>query len=429
MKRTLLIKNAHLLDPTTGLDVVGDLLIEDGVISQIGGDVSAKGYPNATVIEGQGLYALPGFVDMHVHFRDPGQTHKEDLQSGARSAAAGGFTAVLCMPNTTPPCDNPDILRDILRRASDLPVRLYQSACLSVGMAGERLCDYDVLKSAGAAALTDDGRPLADDTLMHKAMQKAAEVGLPVISHCEDLEIVDGGIMHKGEVSKALGVRGIDRRSEDEITRREIELCARTGEAVHIAHVSTQRSIELVRRAKADGLAVTCETAPHYLLLTHELLKSRDADYRMNPPLREESDRLAMIEGVSDGTVDALITDHAPHTAREKSDFESAPNGVVGLETAFAANYTALVQSGRITLGRLVELMSRNPAKIMGIAPPEIAVGKPADIALVDIAGRWTVEPNKLYSKSKNTPFKGQTLTGAVRYTIMGGRITHSPAE
>ncbi len=425
MQNTLLIKDAHIIDPRAGIDCVGDILIDGAKIIQSGGKIDPRDHPKAELIEADGMYALPGFVDMHVHFRDPGQTHKEDLASGAAAAAAGGFTAVLCMPNTIPPCDSPEILSDILERSKNLPVRIYQTACLSVGMAGEQLCDYKALKKAGAAGLTDDGRPLASDKLMEQAMLKAAEVGLPVISHCEDLEIVAGGIMHEGEVSRGLSVPGIDRRSEDEITAREIALCAKTGRAVHIAHVSTKGSMELVAKAKADGLPVTCETAPHYLLLTHEMLSGRDADYRMNPPLREESDRLAMLEGVATGMVDALITDHAPHAPEEKADFAKAPNGVVGLETAFAANYTALVKSGKITLGRLAELMSSGPAGLMGITAPSLASGSVADLVLVDTAKQWAVDPKKLHSKSKNTPFKDQTLTGSVCYTILDGRVSY----
>ncbi len=423
MATSVLIKNIRLMDPANQMDRVGDLLLCDGKIAVCGGAVQPMA--DSVVIDGTGLCAAPGLVDMHVHFRDPGQTHKETLQTGVAAAAAGGFTTVLCMPNTNPVCDSVEIVEDILTRAKDLPVRVLQSACLTGGMRGNGLCDYAALKAAGAAALTDDGRPVEDDAMMEEALKKAAEVGLPVVSHCEDLAIINGGIIHKGSVSEALGVKGMDRASEDSITQRECDIAKRTGCPVHICHVSTAGAVDAVRRAKAAGAPVTCETAAHYLLYTHEKLLSRDANYRMNPPLREESDRQAMLQAVADGTVDAIITDHAPHAAQEKADFEKAPNGVVGLETSLAGCITALVEPGIIPLMRLVEMMTVNPCRILGLPVPTLQPGAPADVVVFDPAQRWTVDPAKFHSKSKNTVFAGETLTGRVKYTIKDGRIVH----
>lgn len=423
MSDAVFIRNVRLMDPATGREEQGNLLLADGKIAALGPD--ALPLPGAEELEGTGLCAAPGLVDMHVHFRDPGQTHKETLETGAAAAAAGGFTTVLCMPNTSPVCDCPEVLNDILGRARGLPVHLLQAACLTGGMRGAGLCDYAALKAAGAAALTDDGRPVESAAMMEAAVQEAARVGLPVVSHCEDLAIIDGGIIHKGSVSRALGVKGMDRESEDSITRRECEIARRTGCPVHICHVSTAGAAEAVRRAKAAGAPVTCETAAHYLLYTHEKLLARDANFRMNPPLREESDRRALLEAVADGTVDAIITDHAPHTAAEKASFETAPNGVVGLETSLAGCITALVEPGVIPLMRLLQMMTVAPAKILGLPTPRLAVGAPADVVLFDPARRWLVQPENFHSKSRNTVFGGETLTGRVKYTILGGRIVY----
>jgi len=423
MANAVFIKNVRLMDPATGTDKVGGLLLCDGKIAACGENVGAT--PNAEIMDGTGLCAAPGLVDIHVHFRDPGQTHKETLQTGAAAAAAGGFTTVLCMPNTSPVCDNTQVLTDILTRAKTLPLHLLQSACLTGGMKGNGINDYAALKAAGAAALTDDGRPVEDEAMMEAAVKKAAETGLPVVSHCEDLAIINGGIIHKGSVSEALGVKGMDRASEDSITKRDCNIALRTGCPVHICHVSTAGAADAVRRAKAAGAPVTCETAAHYLLYTHEKLLSRSANFRMNPPLREESDRQAMLQAVADGTVDAIITDHAPHSAQEKADFEKAPNGVVGLETSLAGCITALVEPGIISLMRLVEMMTVNPARIIGLPVPTLQVGAPADIVLFDPAQRWVVDPEKFHSKSKNTVFGGETLTGRVKYTIFGGQIVY----
>ncbi len=309
---------------------------------------------------------------------------------GLSAAAAGGVTSVACMPNTRPVTDTPEIIRYILEKAAGAKARVYPVAAITSGLSGEKLTDMKALKAAGAKAVSDDGRPVSSARMMREGMEQAEEAGLLTISHCEDLELIHGGIMHLGSVSRELGVPGMDRASEDAVTARELALSESSGARIHIAHVSTAGAAAFIRSAKARGVRVTCETAPHYLMLSHELLRKRDADYRMNPPLREESDIEAMKAAVADGTIDCIVTDHAPHAAEEKADFTAAPNGVVGLETSFAAAYTALVKTGLIPLSRLVELMSVNPANILGIPGGHIRAGDPADLVLIDLEKNWS---------------------------------------
>ena len=415
---TILIRNVLAVDSTG--ERVCDLFLADGKIASEGFALKQHA---GHVINGTGLIALPGLFDMHVHFRDPGQTHKEDLSTGCAAAVAGGVTGVLCMPNTRPPMDDPAQIAEFLKRAEAEPVEVHQAGCLTVGLRGEQLADYAAMKAAGAAALSDDGRPVPTAELMEEALRKAKEAGLPVVSHCEDLAIIGGGIINKGKVSEALGVRGMDRASEDSVTERDLSLALKTGAQLHICHVSTRGSIDAVRMAKAAGGNVTCETAPHYFMLTEDLLMKRDADYRMNPPLRTEDDRQAVIGGIMDGTVDCIITDHAPHTAEEKADFLTAPNGVVGLETSLAATLTAFYHTGMLKLTDIVRLMCDNPRRVLHLPARTLETGQPADIVLVDPCEEWTVVPEKLHSRSKNTVFKGMTLRGRVRTVITGGTV------
>lgn len=420
---TVLIRNVRAVDSLR--DAVCDILIRDGKIAAIGEDIAAE---TDREIDGTGLTAMPGLFDMHVHFRDPGQTHKEDVNTGTAAALAGGVTGVLCMPNTTPPMDNPEQVREFLARAAKTGVDVHQAGTLTVGLKGETLADYKALKEAGVTALSDDGKPVPTAEMMEKALAKAKEAGLPVVSHCEDLAIIDGGIINLGTVSEALGVKGMDRRSEDSITKRDLQAALKTGAQLHICHVSTRGSTDAVRKAKAAGGNVTCETAPHYFLLTDELLRKRDADYRMNPPLRTPDDVEAIKEGILDGTIDCIITDHAPHSAAEKANFETAPNGVVGLETSLAATLTAFYHTGLLTLQDIVRLMSDNPRKILHLPERTLSPGEPADLILVDLNRKWTVDPDKLHSRSHNTVFKGMTFTGNVRITLTGGIIRYTAA-
>ncbi len=417
---TILIQNVHAVD--VNFDAVTDILIENGRITKMAQGITAAA---DRVIDGTGLTALPGLFDMHVHFRDPGQTHKEDICTGARAALAGGVTGVLAMPNTTPPVDNADTIRYILDKAKDTGVSVHPVACITKGMAGESLTDFAALKEAGAAALSDDGRPVKNAELMRQALAETRTQGMLITSHCEDLDIIDGGIMHKGSVAEELGVKGMDRASEDYITAREIVLASSVGARIHIAHVSTAGSVEIIRAAKRLGVPVTCETAPHYFMFTHEKLRSRSANDRMNPPLREESDRLAIEAAVLDGTIDCIVTDHAPHTQEEKADFEKAPNGIVGLETSLAATLTALYHTGKCSLQDIVRMMAAKPREILGLAQVTLSEGAQADLVLVDTERRWIVDPAKLCGKSCNTAFRGMELTGKPVMTITSGMIRY----
>lgn len=418
----LLIKNVRAVD--AGLDELTDILIVDGIITRMGTDVVelCDGREDR-VIDATGLTAMPGLFDMHVHFRDPGQTYKEDILTGCQAALAGGVTGVLTMPNTKPPIDTPELVRYEIEKAKPTGVALYPVACTTKGMDGGELTDFAALKAAGAACLSDDGRPVKNAELMRLALLEAKKQGMLVASHCEDLDIINGGIMHRGSVSEALGVKGMDRASEDYITAREIVLASSVGGRVHICHVSTKGSVDIIREAKRLGVQVTCETAPHYFMLTHEKLRSRNANDRMNPPLREETDRLAIEQAVLDGTIDCIVTDHAPHSPEEKTNFELAPNGIVGLETSLAATLTALYHTGKASLQDIVKLMSIRPREILGIPEEHLRVGAPANLLLADLDKKWTVNPDKLHSKSHNTAFRDMELTGKVVMTITDGRI------
>lgn len=421
----MLIANARILDPSCEppVDFIGDILIEGDRIIKVGSNLAqTKTAQGAQHIDASGLCAAPGFLDIHVHLRDPGFTHKEDIITGCKAAAAGGVTGVCCMPNTKPVTDSEEVLSYILDKAKDADARVYPIASITKGMLGQELNDIAALHACGAVAVSDDGRPVENGGMMLKALKEAYKAGVPVISHCEDLTIIDGGIINEGRISKELGVKGMDRASEDSITAREIVLAESSDTAIHIAHVSTKGSVQLIREAKARGVKVTCETAPHYMMMTDELLLSYNANFRMNPPLREQEDCEAIVEGVLDGTIDAIVTDHAPHAAEEKENFLKAPNGIVGLETSFAAACTVLVHQCGMSLLDLVKLMSTNPANLLRLPGGTLREGSLADIVLFDPDRSWTVDAEKLHSKSKNTPFDGLELTGRVVRTILGGK-------
>ncbi len=419
---TLLIQNARVMDPSQDLDMICDILVQDGIIAKVGEGLSAD---NAKVIDAKGLVAAPGLIDMHVHLRDPGFTHKEDILTGCAAAAAGGFTAVASMPNTKPVTDSPEVIQYILDKAKDADCRVYPVAAITKDLSGSALNDFAALKAAGAVGVSDDGRPVEKGGQMLEALKLAQQEGLLALSHCEDLTIIDGGIINKGKVSEELGVKGMDRASEDSITAREIVLAECSDTRIHICHVSTKGSVQLIREAKARGVKVTAETAPHYMMMTDELLRAKDANWRMNPPLREQEDVEAVIAGVLDGTLDCIITDHAPHAAEEKADFYKAPNGIVGLETSFAAANTVLCKERGLSLMKLLHMMSSRPAEILGVAGGTLKEGAAADIVLLDPDMVWTVDKNNFHSKSKNTPFHGLELTGKAVCTICGGRITY----
>lgn len=411
--------HAHVVDPSTGFDGMGELLVEDGVIVACGSSVP----DGDEAIDCGGLILAPGLVDMHVHLRDPGFTHKEDILTGCASAAAGGVTSLLCMPNTKPVTDSPEVVDYILTKAKQAKSHVYVTGAITKGMQSQELNDLKALKEAGVTALSDDGRPVENARFMAEALVQAKKLGLLVTSHCEDLAIINGGIVNDGVVAKELGLKGMHRSSEDTITAREIILAETNDCPVHIAHVSTRLSVQLIREAKARGVRVTCETCPHYFMMTEEELYRKDANYRMNPPLREEADRLAVLEGVLDGTIDCIVTDHAPHTPEEKADFYHAPNGVIGMETSFAASYTALVKTGKLTLLELVDKMSTKPAKLLGIPAGSLAPGNPADFVWIDPEQVWTVDASRFASKARNAVFEGKDLTGRVVRTYLDGAL------
>ena len=443
----LLLTNAHVVDYLSGIDGKRDILIDNGKIIDISEEIKA---PPCETVDCAGLAAIPGIFDMHVHARDPGQTHKEDLLTCSEAAAAGGVTGFLCMPNTVPVTDNEETLRYIAEKAKSAPVKIFTSCAVTKGQEGKELCDYEALKnytgqvsritnfsdnawlkgggtaSAGAlVAATDDGKPVKNARVMAEAVIKANMAGLTVISHCEDLDIACGGLVNAGKVSTELGVNGIHRSSENIVTSREIDLARDLCEHVHIAHVSTKEAAEKIRIAKASGVKVTCETAPHYFSLTEDRLYLKDADYRMNPPLREQRDVDAIIEAIINKTVDCIITDHAPHSPDEKEDFYTAPNGVIGLETSLAATLTFLYHTGKINLSDIVRLMCVNPRKILGINGGSLEKGEAADITLFDPDEEWIAEPDKFKSRSRNSCFKNMKLKGRVKYTIIDGKIVY----
>lgn len=421
----ILLQNARLIDPANGLDTRGSLLLEDGKIAAVG-EVAPP--PGAEVVDCTGLCAAPGLVDMHVHLRDPGQTQKEDVYSGCRAAAAGGVTTLLCMPNTTPALDTPERIGAVREKAKEATAHVCVAGALTVGLKGEARTDLAALKAAGAAAFSDDGRPVSNSRLMAEALCEAARLSVPVVSHCEDLSLSAGGKINEGEVSRSLGVPGVPAAAEDCGTARELALAAAYNVPVHICHVSTRTSVALIRDYKRRGVPVTCETGPHYFALTDEALRKKDADYRMSPPLRTEADREAIIEGLKDGTIDAIATDHAPHTPEEKADFLKAPNGVIGMETSLSAGITYLVRPGLLNLSELIEKMSPAPARILGLPAGTLSPGSAADVVVFDPDETWVVSPEALHGKSRNAVFKGKTLSGRVKRTYLSGRLVYCDA-
>lgn len=419
---SILIRGAKLADPEKMCCERLDLLCRNGVIEKIEKNIQD---PADKTVDAQSLVLLPGLVDMHVHLRDPGLTYKEDVFTGCRAAAAGGVTSLLAMPNTKPPMDSPALVEELLQRAESACCRVYPAVCITKGMKGEELAPFMELQKAGAVALTDDGRPVENSLLMARAMKEAASLGLRVVSHCEDLYLSQGGLMNEGAVSRELNVPGVPEASENAATAREIALAESYGVPIHICHVSTAVSAAMIRDAKKRGVQVTGETAPHYLLLTEEALRKKNADWRMSPPLRTDADRKALLEALRDGTLDAIATDHAPHSEEDKADFYRAPNGSIGMETALSACYTALVKPGYLTLPELIAKMSLNPARLLKLPGGTLRAGGPADFALFDESRRWTVDRDRLHGRSKNTPFHGMSLSGKVVMTVCRGEIVY----
>jgi dihydroorotase len=430
MKR--LLKGGRVVDPANGLDGTLDVLIDGERIARVGRGLPVGG---ADVIDiPAGLIICPGFIDMHVHLREPGQEHKETVQTGTASAVAGGFTAVACMPNTDPINDNANVTALILNKAKAAGLaRVYPIGAVSRGSKGELLSDIAELKAAGCVALSDDGRPVATALLMRRALEYAGMFGMPVIDHCEDPSLKGDGVAHEGYQASTLGLRGIPGAAEAVMVERDVLMSEMTGGYVHIAHMSARASLRAVRKGKEAGIRVTCEVAPHHFILTDESLASPmayDTNVKMNPPLREAADRDAMLQGIRDGTVDVIATDHAPHHYDEKRvEFDHAPFGIVGLETAIPLSLDRLVHGGVITIARLVELMSVNPARILRVPGGSLTEGAPADITILAPDLEVRVDAAKMRCRSKNTPFDGWQLRGGVAGTVVGGRLLYANAD
>jgi dihydroorotase len=423
---TLLIKNGRLIDPAQAIDEQLDLLIKNGKIVECGKHLAADG---AELIDAKGLLVVPGLIDLHVHLRDPGLEYKEDIVSGTRAAVAGGFTSIACMPNTKPVNDNQTVTEYIINKARQKgSCNVFPVGSISKGLAGETLSEMGEMQQSGAVGFSDDGLPLTSGEMMRRALEYAKPFGFPIISHAEDLSIAGKGVMNEGFVATELGLKGIPWVAEDAMIARDIMLAEFTGGRLHLAHVSTKGGVTLVREAKKRGVAVTCEVTPHHFTLTEEAVRGYNTNAKMNPPLRAAGDVVALREGLADGTVDAIATDHAPHHFDEKNvEFAIALNGIVGLETALPLTLR-LVQEGAIELTRAIELLSSGPARAFGLDRGSLAVGKVADVTLIDPACKWTVTAENLYSKSRNSPFLGEELVGAARTTIVAGKIVYQRA-
>jgi dihydroorotase len=427
MKR--LLKGGRVIDPATATDAPLDVLLDAERIARVGRDLPVESGVTVTELP-SGFVVCPGFIDMHVHLREPGQEHKETVATGTRAAVAGGFTAVACMPNTHPVNDNAGVTQFILKKAAEAGLaRVYPIGAVSRGQAGEQLADIAELRSAGCVAVTDDGRPVATAILMRRALEYAGMFGMPVIEHCEEQTLKGDGVAHEGFHAATLGLRGIPGEAESIMALRDICLAELTGGRVHIAHMSARQTLDAVTYGKTRGVNVTCEVTPHHFVLTDERLTAPvpyDTNVKMNPPLRDAKDRDAMVKGLVDGTVDAIATDHAPHHYDEKLvEFDRAPFGVVGLETAVSLCLDRLVHAGAISLLRLIELLSMNPARILGVPGGSLAEGAPADITVLAPDLQVTVAAARMRSKSKNTPFDGWQLRGGVAATIVGGRAVY----
>ncbi len=424
----ILIKGGRVVDPGN-FDGIADISIKDGKIVNIksndnsGQPSTSNEHRASRIIDATDKIITPGLIDIHVHLREPGHEYKETIESGCLAAASGGFTAICCMPNTNPVNDNSQVTKFILEKArlADT-VRVYPAAAISKGLEGAQLCEYGDLKDAGAVAVSDDGRPVADSQLMRRAMEYAKGFGLPVISHCEDLDLLAGGVMNEGALSTQMGLPGIPNACESVMVMRDIALSELTGSPVHIAHVSTKESIRAIRSAKRRGVPVTAETAPHYFILTEDDVGQYDTNAKMNPPLRSKKDREAVREGLADGTIDAIATDHAPHSLIEKEvEFDKAENGIIGLETSVSLSLK-LVEEGVLKLDELVKKMSTNPARILKLNHG-LSVGNPADITIIDPDKSYTIDVRSFRSLSRNTPFNGREVKGKAVLTMVGGKI------
>ena len=411
-----------MVDPASGIDEALDVVLEDGRIKALGKFPKTEAYEE--VIDAAGKIVAPGLVDIHVHFRDPGLTYKEDIVTGAAAAAAGGYTTVVCMANTKPVVDSVETLSDLRTRARELPVQVLNAAAVTKGLKGEELTDMRALRAAGAAGFTDDGIPIADTALLFEAMKRAKELDVPISLHEEDPALIASAGINQGAVSRQLGVGGAPALAEEALVARDCALALRAGARVNIQHLSSRVSVDIIRAMKGLGASVFAEVTPQHFSLTERAVVERGTLAKVNPPLREEADRYALIRGLKDGTIDFIATDHAPHSQEEKErDLNQAPSGMIGLETALALGITNLVRKGHLTMLQLLEKMTVNPARFYKLGCGTLKVGGPADLVIFDERERWTVEAEDFRSKSRNSPFLGMELYGRVHYTICGGRV------
>jgi dihydroorotase len=422
VKRNLIVKNAHVVDPSAGIDQVTDLHLKDKKIAQIGKDLTD---PEAEVMDARGLHLLPGLIDLHVHFREPGYEQKETIETGIEAALYGGFSACVVMPNTKPACDNAQMVKYQIERGKVYGFNIFPAGALTQGREGKKISEMAEMKSAGAVAVTDDGEWLYDSGVARRAYEYAATYQLVVMSHAEDRSLSVNGVMNEGMVSTKLGLRGRPNASEDVATARDIELARLTGCHMHLCHVSTAGAVEMIRRAKADGLKITSETTPHHLCLIDEIFETYDTNFKMNPPLRTEKDREAVIRGLEDGTIDAIATDHAPHAVEEKDqDIEVAPNGVIGLESSFAAVMTELYHQRKWKIGDIVRKMSLNPSEIIGKTHfGRLLRGELANFILADLNREWTFAAEHIKSRSRNSCFLGKKFKGRVIVSVLNGKF------
>ena len=419
---SLLITGGRVIDPASGFDAPADVLIRNGVIEAVGANLRGDGCP---VLNAQGSIVAPGFIDMHVHLRDPGLEHAETIETGGKSAAAGGFTTICCMPNTIPVNDSAMVTSYILQRARETsPVNVYPIGAITKGSLGEELAAIGSMKDAGIVAISDDGRPVMNARIMRRAMELAKALDLTVIDHCEDLNLSAGGDMHEGPQSVKLGLRGIPSASEDVMVARDLLLSELTGARYHVAHLSTKRSVAMVGFAQSRGLNVSCEVTPHHFAITDEELCTYDSNYRMKPPLRRDEDVEAVIEGLVSGVIDAIATDHAPHAGSEKmQEFERCPFGITGLDTAIGLSLAELIHKGRISVNRMIALFTTGPAGILKLDRGTLRPGAPGDITVFDLDTKWTYDVQQSFSKSRNSPFHGRVFRGGPVATVVGGSI------
>ena len=423
----LLLKNIHVLDPKNKIDGVLDVLIKNNKIAELKKEIEANG---VEVLDGKGLHLFPGLIDMHVHFREPGFEQKETIASGARAALKGGFVAVVTMPNTNPPCDHQSVIDNIIRKANEVPFYVFPAATLTKARAGKELSEMADLKRAGARVVTDDGDWVSDSLLMRRAMEYASMLGLLVVSHAEDKRLSSDGVMNEGIVSTRLGLKGIPNASEEIAVSRDILLAELAGAHLHLTHISTKQAVEQVRRAKTNKLSVTADVTPHHFTLTDEMLEHYDTNFKMMPPLRSEEDKKAILEGLKDGTIDAIATDHAPHTEEEKmGEFPDAPAGVTGIETSLGVALTQLYHTKVLSLSEIVMKMSTRPAEILKLPAGfgEIKIGAEANLTIMDLNQEWTVKKEDFVSKSKNSCFIGKKLKGKAVGTICRGKLWRQP--